>query len=277
MNRTKTAPKGDFPVDHLTLQKSRQMAEAWLDDQQHRALAAAPDEETRRLLKTLYARQKGSLEYLGMIRLDAGVPRQSREEDEPETWLQILAHPLADLLLMVAVLTFALLGWKLATVAAAILATLHVLLRITHPALRRKPRAVLPEVHEPYIPEADMDRFLRQQAERIRIDAASIAERQGLTLVRERQNVGEDAVELYCALHEASLDIPDPQLLAYPLSMLRMTLQERGLEPVPYAPETAALFDVMPADCPEGMRWPAIRMKDSGVILKRGLYLRHED
>lgn len=263
-------------MDHLTLLKCRRMAENWLDEQQRKDLAAAPDEETQRLIRTLYARQRGSLEYLSLIQLDMGAQRNAHEDGEPEKWLLALAHPLVDLLLMVAVLAFVLLEWQLPAVVAAILAALHVLLRITHPALRRKPRAALPEVHEPYVPEADMARFLRQQTERIQADAASIAERQAITLVRERQDVGEDAVELYCALHEAALDVPDPQLLAYPLSILRMSLLERGLEPVAYAPDTAALFDVMPADCPEGMRWPAIRSRENGVIVKRGLYLRPE-
>lgn len=119
-----------------------------------------------------------------------------------------------------------------------------------------------------------MTRFLQQQEDAIRADAASIAERQAVTLVRERQDVGADAVELYCALYEAALDVSDPELLAYPISVLRMSLVEHGMEPVSWAPETAALFDVMPADCPEGMRWPAIRMRATGEIIKRGLYLR---
>lgn len=273
MNRAKFVWKGEFSLEKLTMLKSRRLAEVMLDEQLRKALQNAPDEEQRRLLRTLYARARGALEYLELIQLDVPDPR-TQDDGEPEKWLRVIAHPVVDLLLMVAVLAFVVLGWKLATVVAAILAAMHTLLRITHPALRRKPRTVLPEVHEPYIPEADMTRFLQQQEDAIRADAASIAERQAVTLVRERQDVGADAVELYCALYEAALDIPDPDLLAYPISVLRMSLVEHGMEPVSWAPETAALFDVMPADCPEGMRWPAIRMKATGEIIKRGLYLR---
>ena len=63
------------------------------------------------------------------------------------------------------------------------------------------------------------------------------------------------------------------QALAYPLSILKMSLLERGMEPVAYTGETSALFDVMPGDGQGEMRWPAIRSSENGVILKRGLYL----
>lgn len=258
-------------MEQLNLSKSRQLAENWLADHRRDALAAAPDEE-RRLLETLYARQQGSLEYLQLIQMDRGEP--VREEDEPEKWLILLAHPVIDVLLPVLVLTFVLLEWDPAAVISAILTALRGLLIAAHPALRRGYTPVMHEVHEPYVAEDQLTRFLQQQTDRIAIDAASIAERQAVTLIRERQDVGEDAVELYCALYDAALDVPDPEALAYPLSILKMSLLERGLEPVPYADATAALFDVMPADCEGEMRWPAIRSRASGVILKRGLYLR---
>ena len=259
-------------MEQLNLNKSRQLAENWLDDHRRDALIAAPEEE-RRLLETLYARQRGSLEYLNLIRLDAGTPARV-EDDEPEKWLACLAHPVIDVLLPVIVLAFVLLDWDLAAVIAAILSVLRGLLVAAHPALRRRNTPVLPEVHEPYLEEGQLTRFLQQQTDRIAIDAASIAERQAVTLIRERQDVGEDAVELYCALYDASLDVPDPETLAYPLSILKMSLLERDLEPVPYTGQTAALFDVMPADCEGEMRWPAIRNRSNGAILKRGLYLR---
>lgn len=255
------------------MEKSRRLADIVLTEQQRRAMENAQDEEQRRLLRTLYARQRSALSCMDLIALDKGKPAARVAYEEPEKWLRILAHPAVDLLLMVAVLAFMVLDQELPMAVAAILATLHTLLRLTHPALRR-PAAALPEVHEPYIEEAEMSRFLQQQVDAIHADAASIAERQAVTLVRQQQDVGADAVELYCALSEAALDIPDAELLAYPLSVLRMSLLEHGLEPVAYTQETAALFDVMPADCAEGMRWPAIREKGSGAILKRGLYLR---
>ena len=262
-------------MDKLSLLKSRRMAENWLDESLQQALAAARDEEQRRLLKTLYARQKGALEYLSLVQLDMG-QNKPVQHDAPELGkpLAILTHPVVEVVLAVALVSCVVLEQTFPAVALSVLTALMAFTRLTHPALRRKQRPVLPEVHEPFVEETDMQRFLRQQTDRIAADAASIAERQAVTLVRERQDVGEDAVELYCALVEASLDVPDPQLLAYPISMLKMALLERGLEPVAYAPETAALFDLMPADCPEGMRWPAIRNRETGEVLKRGLYLR---
>lgn len=259
-------------MEQLNLNKSRQLAENWLDDHRRDALAAAPEEE-RRLLETLYARQRGSLEYLNLIQLDMGTPAKATDT-EPEKWLLFLAHPFIDVLLPVFVLAFVLLGWDLAAVIAAILSVLRGLSIAAHPALRRRHIPAVPEVHEPYVPEDQLTRFLQQQTDRIAIDAASIAERQAVTLIRERQDVGEDALELYCALYEAALDVPDPEVLAYPLSVLKMSLLERGLTPVPFTEETVALFDVMPADCEGEMRWPAIRNRESGAILKRGLYLR---
>ena len=259
----------------MSLSKCRMMAESYLDDQLHQALANARDEEQRKLLRTLYARQKGALEYLSLVQLDMGKPA-GEEGPEPGKALRMVTHPLAELLLLVLLLTFVLLEMQVPAVAAGIAAALLALIRLTHPALRRKRRPVLPEVHEPFVTGTDMTRFLRRQTDGIAVDAASIAERQAVTLVRERQDVGADAVELYCALCETALDIPEPQLLSYPLSVLKMTLLERGLEPVAYSEETAALFDIMPADCPEGMRWPAIRSRENGVVHKRGLYLRPE-
>lgn len=257
----------------MTLSQCRMQAEGYLTEQLHRALENTRDEEQKKLLKTLYARQMGALEYLSIVQLDMGKPA-GEDDPEPGKALRMATHPLTELLLMVALVTFVLLDMQAPAVAAGIAATLLALVRLTHPALRGRRRPVLPEVHEPFVTQADMDRFLRQQTDRIAVDAASIAERQAVTLVRERQDVGADAVELYCALCETALDIPEPQLLSYPLSVLKMTLLERGLEPVAYSEETAALFDIMPADCPEGMRWPAIRSRENGVVHKRGLYLR---
>ena len=259
----------------MSLSKCRMMAETYLDTQLNQALANARDEEQKKLLKTLYARQKGALEYLSMVQLDMGKPA-AEDAPEPGKALRAVTHPAVEMALMVALLTFVLLRMQVPAVAVGIAATLLALVRLMHPGLRSRRRPVLPEVHEPFVTGADMERFLRRQTDRIAADAASIAERQTVTLVRERQDVGADAVELYCALCETALDIPEPQLLSYPLSVLKMTLLERGLEPVAYSAETAALFDIMPADCPEGMRWPAIRSRENGVVHKRGLYLRPE-
>lgn len=261
-------------MEKLTLDQGRRYAENWTDDHLRAALAEQPEEERRRLLETLYVRQKGSLEYLSLIQLEMGRPAPDAEDEQPGRLLSLLMHPAADLLMPVATLALVLLDQELAAVIAAILMTLRGLLRLSHPAFRRKETPVLPEVHEPYLLENELTRFLQKQEDRIRIDAAGIADRQAVTLVRERHDVGEDAVELYCALYEAALDTGDQEALAYPTSIAKMSLIERGLEVVPYGPETAALFDVMPGDGPAQMRWPAIRERETGAIVKRGLYLR---
>ena len=259
-------------MDKLSLQRGRRMAENWVDDHLRAALAENPDDERRRLLTTLYSRQKSSLEYLSLIELDPGKPAPVAEE--PGRAVSILTHPLMCLLTPMLTLAFVLLDWQLPAVVGAIGVTLQALIRLTHPALRRANTPVLPEVHEPYLMEGELTRFLQQQEDRIRIDAAGIAERQAVTLVKERRDVGEDAVELYCALYEAMLDTRDEEALSYPMSIVKMSLVERGLEVVPYSPESAGLFDVMPAFGTEEMRWPAIREKESGAMVKRGLYLK---
>lgn len=259
-------------MEKLSLQKGRRMAENWMDDHLRAALAEQPDDERRRLLTTLYSRQKSSLEYLGLIELDLGRPTPAVEE--PSRAVKALTHPLTCMLTPVLTLAFVLLDWELAAVICGISVTLQSLLRLSHPALRRKAAPVLPEVHEPYLMESELTRFLQKQEDRIRIDAAGIAERQNVTMIKERRDVGEDAVELYCALYEAALDTQDQEALSYPLSIVKMSLVERGLEAVPYSEKTAALFDVMPAFGAEEMRWPAICERESGAVVKRGLYLR---
>jgi hypothetical protein len=53
-----------------------------------------------------------------------------------------------------------------------------------------------------------------------------------------------------------------------------MSLLERGMEPALYTPGTASLFDVIPADCPDQKRYPAIRSRENGAVIRRGLFLR---
>lgn len=263
-------------MEKLTLHKGRRTAESWLEDHMRAALAAQPEEERRRLLETLYVRQKGSLEYLSLIQLEMDKPAKEVDDAQPGRPIALLMHPALELLMPVVVLAFVLMDWELAAVITAILMALRGLLRLTHPSFRRKEAPVIPEVHEPYLVENELIRFLQKQEDRIQIDAASIADRQAVTLVRERQDVGEDAVELYCSLYEAALDTRDQEALAYPLSIVKMSLIERGLEPVSYSPGSAAMFDMMPTDGPDEMRWPAIRERESGAIVKRGLYLRRQ-
>lgn len=262
-------------MDKLSLQKGRRLAENWMDDHLRAALSNEPDDEKRRLLTTLYSRQKGSLEFLSLIELDMGTPAAPAAE-EPGRALSLFMHPLFCLLTPVATLAFMLLSWPLAAVAAGVGAVMQGLVRLTHPAFRRGNKPVLPEVHEPYLLESALNRFLQQQEDRIRTDAAGIADRQAVTMIKERRDVGEDAVELYCALYEAMLDTRDAEALSYPMSIVKMSLVERGLEIVPYSETTAALFDMMPSPAGEEMRWPAIRERESGAVVKRGLYLRRQ-
>lgn len=261
-------------MEKLSLDRSRRFAENWMDDHLRAALAAQPEEERRRLLETLYLRQKGSMEYLSLIQLEMGKPAKDIDDEAPSRIISVLMHPALDLLLPVITLALVLLDQELFAVIAAILMTLRGLMRLSHPAFRHREKPVLPEVHEPYLLENELTRFLQKQEDRIQIDAAGIADRQAVTLVRERHDVGEDAVELYCSLYEAALDTQDQEALAYPLSIAKMALIERGLEAVTYTPDTAALFDVMPSGGPGEMRWPAIRERETGAIVKRGLYLR---
>ena len=86
-------------MERLNLQKSRQMAQNWLDDHMRDALSAAPEEE-RRLLETLYARQRGSMEYLNLIQLEEGsTSTDDADEVRPPLWLTILCHPMVDVVL----------------------------------------------------------------------------------------------------------------------------------------------------------------------------------
>lgn len=257
----------------MNLIRSRRMAEEWLDEQLQTSLAAETDVDRRRLLQTLYARQKGSLEYLSLIRLDMGKSAYEEDPEAPGKLLTLLMLPFLDIVLPLLVFCFVILEMEAASLVAAILLFGRAVLRMTHPAYARKQPA-LPEVHEPYLLESDMERFLLRQRDRIAADAESIADRHGVTISRERRAVADDAVEMYCALYEAQVDCPGQESLAYPLSLAKMSLLERGYEPVPYSQETAALFDVMPADCPDQMRYPAIRCCEDGAVVKRGLFLR---
>ena len=81
-------------MEQLNLTKSRRMAEDYLDDHLQESLAAETDEDRRRLLQTLYTRQKGSLEYLSLIRLDMGKSAAFDDEpDEPGKLTKVLTHP----------------------------------------------------------------------------------------------------------------------------------------------------------------------------------------
>lgn len=260
-------------MDTMDLNQSRRLAEGWLDDQLQEQLSAETDEDCRRLLQTLYSRQKQSMEYLSLIHLDEGKSALDDVPDAPGMALEILMLPIVDALVPLLILCGILLKWDVVTLIAGVAAFVRAVIRLTHPAYTKKQPA-LPEVREPYLLENEVRRFLQHQTDRIAIDAASIADRHTVTLSKERQGVADDVVEMYCALYEAQVDFPDQEALAYPLSMAKMSLLERGYEPVMYSPANASLFDVMPADCPDQLRYPAIRSREDGAVIKRGLYLR---
>lgn len=256
------------------MERSRRLAESWLDDRLQDSLAGESDEDRRRLLQTLYSRQKQSMEYLSLIHIDEGKTALADADEQPGAALALVMHPAADLAGSLLLLVFILLNLDIATVFMGILLFMRAVIRLTHPAYAKQPETAVPEAREPYLLESEVKHFLQQQTDRIAIDAASIADRHVVTLSKERQGVADDAVEMYCALYEAQVDFPDQESLAYPLSMAKMSLLERGFEPVLYTEATASLFDVMPADCPSQLRYPAIRSRENGAIIKRGLYLR---
>lgn len=261
-------------MDTMNMERSRRLAESWLDDRLQDSLAEESDEDRRRLLQTLYSRQKHSMEYLSLIHIDEGKPALADADEKPDTALALLMHPFVDLLGPLLLLIFILLELEAGTVIVGILLFMRAVIRLTHPAYAKQAETAAPEAREPYLLESEVQHFLQQQTDRIAIDAASIADRHVVTLSKERQGVADDAVEMYCALYEAQVDFPDQESLFYPLSMAKMSLLERGFEPVLYTESTASLFDVMPADCPSQLRYPAIRNRENGAIIKRGLYLR---
>lgn len=258
-------------MEHMKLNESRRMAEEWLEEQKQAQIAGEEDENRRRLLTTLYSRQRDSMDYLGLIRLDMGQARKPAEAAKPDRWETILTHPLCEMVLAVATLALIAMDLQIPAVLTAVLTLVRALLMRTRPG---KARAIVAEVHEPYITRAELERFLKLQADRIGTDAEAIGNQYAVTDVRTSRGMENDFGNIYCALYEAQVDDPSNPDIAYPLSIARMNLYKLGYEPVEYAPETAAMFDVLPTEGADQLRCPALRSRETGVVLKKGLMLR---
>lgn len=249
------------------------MAERWLEEQAQEQTSCQIDENRRRLLTTLYSRQRDSMDYLSLIRLDMGEGAKpaAASGGRPAKWEAVLTHPLCEMLLAAATLVFIALELQLPAVLAATLMLARALLVRARP---RKERAIIAEVHEPYIARAELERFLRLQADRIGTDAEAISSQYAVADVRTSRGMENDFGNIYCALYEAQVDDPANQDLAYPLSVARMNLYKLGYEPVEYGPETAEMFDVLPTEGANQLRCPALRSRETGLVLKKGLLLR---
>ncbi len=258
-------------MERMKLKEGRRMAEKWLEEQRQEQTACEMDENRRRLLATLYSRQQDSMDYLSLIRLDMGETHPAAPVAKPEKWEKVLAHPLCELLLTVVTLVFVAADWELPAVLTAALALARTLLGRRMP---RQERRVISEVHEPYIARAELERFLHLQADRIGTDAEAISTQYAVTDVKVSRGMENDFGNIFCALYEAQVDDPDNQDIAYPLSIARANLYRLGYEPVEYTPATAAMFDVLPTEGEDQLRCPALRSRENGVVLKKGLMLR---
>lgn len=260
-------------MERMKLNEGRRMAEEWLEVRRQEQLAAEPDENRRRLLSTLYSRQQDSMDYLSLIRLEMGETKKSPETSgKPERWEVLLTHPLCELLLAVLVLVFVAMEQQLPAVLAAALTLVRALLARSRP--QKKERVIVAEVHEPYISRPELERFLRLQGDRIDTDAESVSTQYAVTETKTARGMENDFGNIFCSLYEAQVDEPDNPDIAYPLSIARMNLLKLGYEPVEYSDETAAMFDVMPTEGLDQVRCPALRSRETGVVLKKGLVLR---
>lgn len=263
-------------MDHMNLNESRRTAEQWLEACRQAQISAAEDEHRRRLLNTLYSRQRDSMDYLGLIRLDLG-PQRSPGKDEgvrPSRWMRLLRHPLVDVALTLATLVLVALEQQLPALLTAVALLVRALLLLALP--KKQERVLVAEVHEPYLRRDELERFLRLQEERIRADAENIAGQYAASDVRTARGMEKDFGNIYCALYEAQVDDPSNGDLAYPLSIARMNLFKLGYEPVEYSDQTAAMFDVLPTEGEDQLRCPALRSRENGVVLKKGLCLRRQ-
>lgn len=280
-------------MEQMKLKEGRRMADEWLAGQQEQ-LKGETDENRRRLLTTLYSRQQDSMDYLALIRLDMGKPRAAAAPapTRPGRLETILTHPLCGMALS-AVLLACVMGlalsqgewdeqetkwqiqaaqWLIPAALACAMMLARGLVMLLKP--RREVRPVVPEVHEPYLNRVELERFLRLQSDRIAADAESIAAQYAITDVKVARGMENDFGNIYCALYEARVDAPENEDIAYPLSIAQRNLLKLGYEPVEYNAETASMFDVLPTDGPDEMRCPALRSRENGVVLKKGLYLR---
>lgn len=242
----------------------------WLEQEMKNQLGSETDIARKRLITTFFTRQKKTLECLNLVQADEPQKKQQLALNDQEKWLQILLHPAANLVLPAIILVLALLKLNIPTMVLCVLLLVRaVLLLLVKPD--KKPAQ--PQKTTPYVDDDALSGFLREQRNAIAIDVDSIMSQFATVNVKEQKTITGDLVSVYLSLFEARVDAPDNDDLSYPLSVLKTCLHRSGLEVVRYSPENAALFDVMDVDYPSQERTPAIRSREDGVIVKKGLYL----
>ena len=250
-----------------------QLSADWLDQEMQNLLNVETDMARKRLITTFFARQKKTIECLNLIKADDPKKKQQLALADQEKWLQILLHPAANLVLPVIILVLALFKLNIPTaVACALMLVRSVLLLLVKP--KDKPEE--PQVSTPYVDDEALSGFLRDQRNAIAIDVDSIMSQFTTANAKEQKGITNDLISVYLSLYEAKVDAPDNDDLSYPLSVLKTCLHRSGLDVIHYSPENAALFDVMDVDYPSQERTPAIRSREDGIIVKKGLYLNEK-
>ena len=250
-----------------------QASAKWLEEEMEKQLSVETDMARKRLITTLFARQKKSIQCLNLIKADDPAKKQQLALADQEKWLQILLHPAANLLLPVIVLVLAIFRLNIPTAVVCVLMLVRAVLLLL---VKPKDKPEEPQVNTPYVDDEELSGFLRDQRNAISIDVDSIMSQFATANVKEHKGIVNDLIAAYLSLYEAKVDAPDNDDLAYPLSVMKTCLYRCGLDVISYSPETAALFDVMDVDYPSHERTPAIRNREDGIIVKKGLYLNEK-
>lgn len=262
-----------LPMKKLEPVNGMQAAAKWLDEEMHKQLSVESDMARKRLITTFYARQKKSMECLNLVQSDDPVKKQQLELASQEKWLQILLHPAGNLVLPVIILVLALFKLNIPTAVMCVLMLVRTVLLLL---VKPKDDKEEPPFAKPYVDDEDLAGFLRDQRNAITIDVDSIMSSFATVNVKEHKGTVNDLITAYLSLYEAHVDAPDNADLSYPLSVLKTCLHRSGLDVIPYSAENAALFDVMDVDYPSQMRTPAIRSREDGITVKKGLYLNEK-
>jgi len=262
-----------LPMKKLEPVNGMQAAAKWLDEEMHKQLSVESDMARKRLITTFYARQKKSMECLNLIQSDDPAKKQQLELASQEKWLQILLHPAGNLVLPVIILVLALFKLNIPTAVMCVLMLVRTVLLLL---VKPKDDKEEPPFAKPYVDDEDLAGFLRDQRNAISIDVDSIMSSFATVNVKEHKGTVNDLITAYLSLYEAHVDAPDNADLSYPLSVLKTCLHRSGLDVIPYSAENAALFDIMDVDYPSQMRTPAIRSREDGITVKKGLYLNEK-
>lgn len=129
--------------------------------------------------------------------------------------------------------------------------------------------------------EAAAKRQLVETESRIAMDAQTIEGLYAQETASVSNSYEETVAELYCTLREMQVDAQmdgnheQLDMLSWPLINAKKLLKTMGCDVVEYAPETAAMFDMIHSDVTQQRR-PAIVQMDTGLVRLRGLYL-HAD